>query len=88
MLGVLHYDSVYQRAVQVCVECIYAFRTFSKDVDQLLCLLDGLIALGLQDAALFLFRLPELLRDGVAAGYKNIRINEPLLFRKPFARFI
>lgn len=79
MLAVLDDDPIHEGAEQVSVKCIYERRAFGQDVYQLLCLLNGLITLGLKDAAFFLLGLLELLCDGIAAGYKNIRINESLL---------
>lgn len=61
------------------IEGVRPVRPAFKNIQHILCLLDGVILFRPQDALLLEFQLPAALRKQIAARYKNVRIDAALL---------
>ena len=61
------------------IEGVQPVRPAFKNIQQILCLLNGVVLLRSQDAFLLEFQFPAAFRKQIAAGYKNVRIDAALL---------
>ena len=76
---VYDHDFLDQIAKQLLIEGVQPVRPAFKNIQHVLCLLDGMILLRPQDAFLLELQFPAALRKQIAAGYKNVRIDAALL---------
>ena len=76
---ILDGDRLNQFAEQCLIEGRQQIRPIFQNVQKLLCALDCLIVFGAENAGFFQLCLAALFSQLVAAGYKNVRIDDGLL---------
>ena len=77
-----HYDLINQFAEQLLIEILQIFRAILKDSLQRFGLLDDIDFLLFQKYLFLLLGFAKLLCQLIAFGYKNIRVNQPLLVQQ------